>query len=92
MEVASALLRRTCLVGVDIVETIGPVDTHQTHHGEEDTYAETGRALHLEGVEVLGICPGITAFEEAETVDGGVAQHERIAELEGEAVVGVGVV
>ena len=92
MEIAATSLLSTAGVGIDIVETVGPVDTHQTNHREEDTYAETCRTLHLEGVEVSDLCPGITTLEEPESVDGGVAQHERIAEFQGEAVVGVGII
>ena len=92
MEVAATTLLGTALVGIYIVETIGPVDTHQSYHRQEDTYTQTGRALHVEGIELLDFCPRVTAFHETETVDGGVAQHERIAELECEAIVGIRVV
>ena len=41
VEIAATTRARTGLVGVDIVESIGPVDTHQSHHGEEDADTET---------------------------------------------------
>ena len=52
---------------VDILlETVSPVNAQETHHRQEDTHAHAGGTLHVEGVEVLNICPGITAFEEGE--------------------------
>ena len=90
MELAAAL--RGPPLMIDLVETVGPVDTHQTHHRQEDAHTDTCRALDVEGVEVLGLVPGITALEESESVDGGVAQHEGIAQLQREAVVGIGIV
>ncbi len=53
VEVTATALLGTILVGIDIVETIGPIDTHQADHRQEQTYTDTGRTLHLEGVEVL---------------------------------------
>ena len=35
------------------VEAIGPVDTHQSHHRQEDAHTYTGRALEVEGIELL---------------------------------------
>ena len=92
VEITATFLLRTAGIGIDIVEAVGPVDTHQTHHREIDTDTQSGRALHLEGIEILGLSPGITAFEEAESVDGGITQHERVAEFHCEAVVGIGIV
>ena len=72
------------------IETVGPVDTQQSHHGQEDTYAEPGRTLHVEGIELLHAGPGIAALSESQGIDVGAGtQHERIAELQGEAVVGI---
>ena len=75
MEVAATLLS----VDVVVVETVSPVDTHQANHREEDADTDTCRALHVEGVELLGVGPCVTGFGEAQTVDGGVAQHEWVA-------------
>ena len=48
VELAAALGR----VAVGAVETVSPVDTHQTNHRQEDAHTETCRALDVEGVEV----------------------------------------
>ena len=77
---------------VDFVEAVGPVDTHQADHRQEDAHADACRAFHVEGIEFLRVGPRVTAFEEGQSVDGGVAEHEGIAQFEREAVVGVGVV
>ena len=77
---------------IDLVETVGPVDTHQSDHRQVNADTEAGRAFHVEGIEVACIAPCVTSLKESESVDGGVAQHERIAQLEGEAVVGIGIV
>ena len=65
-----------------LVETVSPVNTHQTHHWQEDTYTDTGTALHAEWVEVLGIIPGVTCLYEGQTIDCGIAQEEWITELQ----------
>ena len=66
VEVAAA----TC--SEHLVEAVCPVESHQTYHREEDAYADAGRALHVEGVELVGVVPCVTALEECESVDGGV--------------------
>ena len=43
-----------------LVETVGPVDTHQTNHRQEDAHTHTGRPLQREGVKVFELSPGIT--------------------------------
>ena len=65
MEVGAALF------AVGAVETVGPVDTHHTHHGEEDADAGAGRAFHLEWVEIFDRGPCVTAFDESEGIDCG---------------------
>ena len=65
-----------------LVETISPVDTHQAHHRQEDTYTHTGTALHAERIEVLGFIPSITSLNEGQTINSGVTQEEWIAELQ----------
>ena len=37
---------------IGTVETVSPVDTHQTDHRQEDAHADTCRALDVEGIEV----------------------------------------
>ena len=88
MELRTASLG--CAIIRDLVEAIRPVDTKQTHHGQHDAYTETGRALHVEGVELADVVPRITALEEGQGIDvGRVAQHQRVAKFKCEAVVGV---
>ena len=65
MEVAAALLAEYG------VETVSPVDTHHTYHGEEDADTGAGGALEVEGREVLHAGPGVTPFGEYQSVDGG---------------------
>ena len=65
VEVAATSLRTS----VRTIETVSPVDTHQTDHREEDTDTDTGRTLQLERIEILQISPGITRFYEYQTVD-----------------------
>ena len=77
---------------IHFVEAISPVNTHQTNHRQEDANTQTSRTLHVEGIELLGVNPCITTLDESKTVDGGVAQHERIAEFQREAVVGIGII
>ena len=31
-----------CVTTDGLLETVGPVNTHQTNHGQEDTYTDTG--------------------------------------------------
>ena len=83
VELAAALL------SVYGVETVSPVDTHQAYHRKEDTYTDTGGALHVEGIKLLGLCPRITTLNECEAVDGSVAEEERIAELQRHTVIGI---
>lgn len=86
-------LRSACLLSVDVfLEAIGPVDTHESDHGQQNAYADTGRAPHVEGVELLDVHPGITAFKEGQGVDRcGGFEHYGVAEFERHAAVGVGV-
>ena len=67
---------------IGTVETVSPVDTHQSNHRQEDADTDASRTLDVEGVEVARLRPGITAFEESESVDGGVAEQEGIAQFE----------
>ena len=78
---------------VDILlETVSPVNAQETHHRQEDTHAHAGGTLHVEGVEVLNICPGITAFEEGEGVDaGGGLHHHGVTQLKRHAAISVSV-
>ncbi len=86
VELAAAI----AAIAEDGVETIGPVNTEQAHHGQEDADTDAGGTLHVEGVEVLDVVPGITTFHKSKTVDvRGVAQDEGIAQLQREAVIGI---
>ena len=78
VEVATTSL----IVSIRTVETVSPVDTHQTDHREEDTDTDTGRTLQLERIEIFQISPSITRFHEYQTVDRRRRfQQERIAQL-----------
>ena len=55
------------------VESIAPVDTDEAKHGQIETHAETGRIVHLEGLELRNIAPAITALDESENSNGGTA-------------------
>ena len=80
VELASTLL---ILASVpNLVETVCPVDTHQTYHWQEDTNTHTGTTLHAEWVEVLGIIPGVTSLNKGQTINGGITQEEWITELQ----------
>ena len=46
MELAAAILP----AAVDGIEAVAPVYTQQTEHRQEDTYADAGGALEVEGV------------------------------------------
>jgi hypothetical protein len=48
----------------DRVETVGPVDTHQSNHGEEDTCTHAGRTLQIERIDLFQRVPRITCFQE----------------------------
>ena len=85
MELTATLAVRS--VVIDLIETIGPIETHQTYHREEDAHTDTCRTLHIKRVEVLGLCPGVARLDESESVDRGIAQEERITELQREAIV-----
>ena len=52
------------------VESVTPVDTEHTHHGEVEADAETGRTLDLEGRELLPRVECVTAFEESQHDEG----------------------
>ena len=65
MEVAAAALAE------DTVETVGPVDTHQTHHRQLYTHTGTGATLEFEGIELAHRCPCVAGLEEGQGVDGG---------------------
>ena len=69
---------RSALRSEYLVEAVSPVDTHHTHHREEDAQTYAGRALHIERVELAGFGPSVTAFDESEAVDSGVAEQERV--------------
>ena len=60
-----------------LVETVSPVDTHQTDHREEDMDTDTGRTF-----QILGIIPGVTCLYEGQTKNSGIAQEEWITELQ----------
>ena len=84
MELAAALA-----AVVVLVKAVSPVNTHQADHRQIDTHTNTGRAFHLERIELARLCPGITTFHEGQSVDRRIAQQERIAKLQLHAVVGV---
>ena len=71
------------------VEAVSPVDTHQTYHRKEDANTQSGTAFDLEGVEFLGLGPGISAFDESESIDRGVTQHEGITQLQSHTRIGI---
>ncbi len=62
------------------IETVGPVDTHHTHHRKEDTNTGTGATLEAERIHVLDCCPCVTALQEGKTVDGGLSL-EQVGEM-----------
>ena len=74
-----------------LIETICPVNTHQTNHRQENTNTYTSRTFHVERVEVLRVIPRITSLSKGNAVDGGVTQQERIANLEGQTVVSISI-
>ena len=80
---------RSTFLAIYLVETVGPVDTHHTHHGEEDADTHAGRTLDVEWLEVLDVLPRVTAFEGCEAVDGGGGlEQEREVKLDAESGVG----
>ena len=62
---------RAALGSEHFVEAVGPVDTHHSDHGEEDTDAGTGASLEIERREVFHGRPGVTAFSKHEAIDCG---------------------
>ena len=72
VELAATLLSK------DLVEAVCPVDTHHTHHWQEETNTDTSRTFHFERIEILCFMPCITCLQESQTVDSGVTQQERI--------------
>ena len=44
---------RSALGSVDLVETVGPVDTHHADHREVDADTDSGASLEFEGREVF---------------------------------------
>ena len=88
VEIASASLR----AAVWAVETVGPVDTHQSDHWKEDADADAGRPFQVERIEVFQIRPCVTGFDEDQSVDGRRGfEQERVAQLHREARVGISV-
>ena len=84
VEVAATLL------AIDGIETITPVNTHHTNHGQEDAGTHTCRTLDVERVEVLDMGPGVTTLDEQDGIDGGaLRQHQREVQLQGKAVIGI---
>ena len=69
-----------------LVETVCPVETHEAYHREEHAHTYSGRAFHVEGVELLYVVPCVAAFGKGQGVDVcGAFEHERVAQLEREA-------
>ena len=64
VELSATTLPATAIV--DLVETVGPVDTHQSDHWQIESYTEASRAFHVEGIEIACLSPSITTFEEAQ--------------------------
>ena len=57
---------------IDIfLETISPVNTHQTDHGQQNAHTDTRRTLHIEGIKTFDIRPGITAFNKSQGIHAG---------------------
>ena len=89
MEVATAIR----FASEYIIEAIGPVYTEQANHRQEDSHAGTHRALHIEGIELLHIVPGISTFCKHQSIDvGAVVQHKGIAHLHSETIIGIAIV
>ena len=65
-----------------LVETISPVDTHHTHHWEEDTNTKTSRTLHVKWIELACLCPCVTSLYESKTINGCITQEEWITKLQ----------
>lgn len=82
-------LAATYLATGHFVETVCPINTHQSDHREENSHTHSSRAFHVERVELVCFCPCVSTFKEAERIYRGIAKHERIAQFEGEPVVGI---
>ena len=79
-----------CAYTLYLVETVCPVDTQKTNHGQEDTCTHTYGLLHVKGIEFADAAPTVTALskDEAEHIGAG-SQHEGVAEFHREACIGV---
>ena len=66
MEVAAASLG--CVSKIGRIESVCPVDTHQSNHWQEDTYADSGRTFQLERIEVFDVLPCVTSFCEDQSI------------------------
>ena len=76
-----------------LVESVAPVDAHQSDHRQEDAYSGSGRPLEIERREVLDIGPGVACLKECKAINrGGGLQHEREVELHSETGVGIAIV
>jgi len=74
------------------VETVGPVDTHHTHHRQIDAQTGTGAAFELERREIAHRSPGIAALCKHQSVDcGGGLKHEREVQLHTETRISIAV-
>ena len=58
----------TPFLSLYFIETISPVDTHQSDHRQEDTNAHSGRTFQRERIEVFERCPRITALDKSQTI------------------------
>ena len=58
----------TSFLSLYFIETISPVDTHQSDHRQEDTNAHSGRTFQRERIEVFERCPRITALDKSQTI------------------------
>jgi len=54
MELSSAFL------SIYFIESVSPINTHQTYHRQEDSYTDTGTSLHIKGIELRCLRPRIT--------------------------------
>ena len=47
------------------IESVAPVDTHQTYHREHYPHTDSGTSLYVERIESSNILPAVSAFEES---------------------------
>ena len=54
---------------IRLVETISPVESHQTDHRQEYTDTDTGGAFQVKRIKILQISPSVTSLHKYQSVD-----------------------